>query len=42
VGDVKRAAEEWVADPVPTVIDARVSRKVITLPYRRMYFGRDE
>jgi len=40
--DVRVAAEQWAADPVPTVIDARVSRQVVTLPYRRMYFGRDE
>jgi len=40
--EVRAAAEEWAANPVPTVIDARISRKVITLPYRRMYFGSDE
>ena len=40
--EVRVAAEEWAANPTPTVIDARISRKVITLPYRRMYFGKDE
>jgi thiamine pyrophosphate-dependent acetolactate synthase large subunit-like protein len=39
---VRDAAHEWVANPTPTVIDARISRQVVTLPYRRMYFGRDE
>jgi hypothetical protein len=24
------------------VIDARISRNVITIPYRRMHYGRDE
>jgi thiamine pyrophosphate-dependent acetolactate synthase large subunit-like protein len=42
IEEVRVAAEEWVANPTPAVIDARISRKVITLPYRRMYFGRDE
>jgi thiamine pyrophosphate-dependent acetolactate synthase large subunit-like protein len=42
IAEVRVAAEEWVASPTPTVIDARISRKVITLPYRRMYFGKDE
>ncbi len=42
IDEVRDAADEWAADPAPTVIDARVSREVITLPYRRMYFGRDE
>jgi thiamine pyrophosphate-dependent acetolactate synthase large subunit-like protein len=40
--DVRAAAAEWAANPTPTVIDARISRKVVTLPYRRMYFGKDE
>ena len=39
---LQAAAEEWAANPTPTVIDARISRRVVTLPYRRMYFGRDE
>jgi len=42
IEEVRGAAEEWVANPTPAVIDARISRKVITLPYRRMYFGKDE
>jgi thiamine pyrophosphate-dependent acetolactate synthase large subunit-like protein len=42
IEDVRLAAQEWVTNPTPTVIDARISRQVVTLPYRRMYFGRDE
>ena len=42
IEQVRVAAAEWVAHPAPAVIDARISRKVVTLPYRRMYFGKDE
>jgi thiamine pyrophosphate-dependent acetolactate synthase large subunit-like protein len=40
--EVRRAAAEWVAEPGPMVIDARISRNVISLPYRRVLYGRDE
>lgn len=40
--DVRAAAAEWVANPGPMMIDARISRSVITLPYRRIHYGRDE
>ena len=33
---------EWVAAPCPMIIDVRVSRTVLPIPYRRLYFGRDE
>src|SRR5207253_2929110 len=36
IEEVRAAAREWVASPTPMVVDARVSRKVVTLPYRRM------
>jgi acetolactate synthase I/II/III large subunit len=42
VEEVRAAAKEWVANPTPTVIDARISRNVLTLPYRRIHFGKDE
>ena len=42
IEDARAAAEEWVSNPTPTVIDARISRQVLSLPYRRIYFGRDE
>jgi thiamine pyrophosphate-dependent acetolactate synthase large subunit-like protein len=42
IEEVRGAAEAWAASPTPTLIDARISREVVTLPYRRMYFGRDE
>ncbi|MBI4195039.1 MAG: hypothetical protein HY526_08175 [Betaproteobacteria bacterium] len=40
--EVRAAAAEWVANPGPMMIDARISRSVVTLPYRRIHYGRDE
>jgi len=40
--DVRAAAAEWVAKPGPMMIDARISRSVVTLPYRRIHYGEDE
>ena len=40
--DVRSAVKEWVAKPGPMMIDARISRSVVTLPYRRIHYGRDE
>jgi len=42
VEDVRAAAAEWVAQPGPMMIDARIARSVVTLPYRRIHYGRDE
>jgi acetolactate synthase I/II/III large subunit len=42
VEDVRAAASEWVARPGPMLIDARISRNVVTIPYRRLHYGRDE
>ncbi len=38
---VRAAAKEWAANPVPTVIDARISHKVLPVPHRRIHFGED-
>jgi acetolactate synthase I/II/III large subunit len=35
VDDVRRAAEAWSADPGPALIDVRISRRVLSIPYRR-------
>jgi thiamine pyrophosphate-dependent acetolactate synthase large subunit-like protein len=40
--DVRSAAAEWVAKPGPMMIDARIARSVVTLPYRRIHYGSDE
>jgi len=40
--DVHSAVKEWVAKPGPMMLDVRIARSVITLPYRRIHYGRDE
>jgi acetolactate synthase I/II/III large subunit len=42
IEEVQKAAQEWVANPSPMIIDARIERAVVTLPYRRIHYGRDE
>ena len=42
IEQVQKAAQEWVANPSPMIIDARIERAVVTLPYRRIHYGRDE
>ena len=42
IEEVREAADEWLADPGVMVIDARISRNVITVPYRRLHYGRDD
>ena len=42
VEQVRAAATEWVANQGLMVIDARISRNVVTIPYRRIHYGRDD
>jgi thiamine pyrophosphate-dependent acetolactate synthase large subunit-like protein len=42
IEDVREAANEWVAEKGVMVIDARISRNVVTVPYRRLHYGRDD
>jgi thiamine pyrophosphate-dependent acetolactate synthase large subunit-like protein len=42
VDEVRAAAREWVDKPGPMIIDARISRNVLTIPYRRTLYARDE
>jgi acetolactate synthase I/II/III large subunit len=42
IDEVRAAAQEWLADPGLMVIDARISRNVITIPYRRLHYARNE
>ncbi len=42
VEELRGAVKEWLAKPGPMLVDARISRSVITLPYRRIHYGRDE
>ena len=41
IDQVRIAVEEWLADPVTTVIDARISRHVSTIQHRRSRQGLD-
>jgi acetolactate synthase-1/2/3 large subunit len=40
--EVRAAAQEWLKNPGPMMLDVRIARSVITLPYRRIHYGRDE
>jgi acetolactate synthase-1/2/3 large subunit len=40
--ELARAAREFAADPVPTMIDVRINREVASIPNRRRYYGEDD
>ena len=40
--ELRAAANEWIANPGPMVIDCRISRTVMSIPYRRLHYGKDE
>jgi len=42
VEEVRAGVAEWVAKPGPMMIDVRIARSVVTLPYRRIHYGKDE
>ncbi|HEX2827401.1 MAG TPA: thiamine pyrophosphate-binding protein [Burkholderiales bacterium] len=42
VDEVRKGVAEWVAEPGPMIIDARISKAVISLPFRRVLYGKDE
>ena len=42
IEDVRQAGRDWVANKGVMVIDARISRNVVTVPYRRLHYGRDD
>ncbi len=42
VEHVRDAAQEWLANKGVMVIDARISRNVVTVPYRRLHYGRED
>lgn len=41
VDDLRTAAAEFVASPAPTLVDVRISREVLSIPYRRAYRHED-
>jgi acetolactate synthase-1/2/3 large subunit len=42
VDELCAATAEWVKRPSPMMIDLRISRSVMSVSYRRIYYGRDE
>jgi thiamine pyrophosphate-dependent acetolactate synthase large subunit-like protein len=42
IEDVREAATEWLANQGVMLIDARISRNVVTIPYRRLHYGKDD
>jgi thiamine pyrophosphate-dependent acetolactate synthase large subunit-like protein len=42
LAELEPAIGEFVADPTPTILDVRISRNVMSLPYRRVLLGADE
>jgi thiamine pyrophosphate-dependent acetolactate synthase large subunit-like protein len=40
-GALRAALAEYVRDPRPTVIDVRITRDVLSVPYRRIQYGED-
>ena len=40
--ELRAAVGEWLAKPGPMLIDMRISRTVVSIPYRRIHFGMDD
>jgi thiamine pyrophosphate-dependent acetolactate synthase large subunit-like protein len=41
VQQLKVALQKFVRRPGPTVIDIRITRNVLSIPYRRVWYGED-
>lgn len=41
LGDLRTALAAYVREPGPTVIDVRITRDVLSVPYRRLQYGED-
>jgi thiamine pyrophosphate-dependent acetolactate synthase large subunit-like protein len=41
IADLEKAVGEFVADPKPTVVDARITREVMSVPFRRLWRKED-
>ena len=39
IGDLRREAAAFAEDPAPTILDVRISKTVLSIPYRRHYYG---
>jgi acetolactate synthase-1/2/3 large subunit len=41
IAELETAVQEFVANPSPTVVDVRITRKVLSVPYRRLWQAED-
>lgn len=41
IDELREAVDAFVADPAPTVLDVRISREVLSIPYRRLWRAED-
>ncbi|SDW60804.1 Acetolactate synthase large subunit [Arthrobacter sp. cf158] len=41
IAELGTAVQEFVANPSPTVVDVRITRKVLSVPYRRLWHAED-
>jgi thiamine pyrophosphate-dependent acetolactate synthase large subunit-like protein len=41
IDELRAAAGEFAARPGPMLLDVRISRRVLSVPYRRMFHGED-
>lgn len=39
--ELRTAARAFVADPAPTLVDLRMARNVVSVPYRRLFYGQE-
>lgn len=37
IAELEDAVQEFLADPAPTVVDVRITREVLSIPYRRLW-----
>jgi acetolactate synthase I/II/III large subunit len=42
VEEVRKGVQEWVSKPGPMIVDSRISKAVVSLPFRRVLYGKDE
>ncbi|KAA9159039.1 thiamine pyrophosphate-binding protein [Amycolatopsis acidicola] len=41
IGDLEKAVGEFLGDPKPTVVDMRITREVMSVPFRRLWRGEE-
>jgi acetolactate synthase I/II/III large subunit len=41
LGELRKASDNFASNPGPTMVDVRISRNVLSIPYRRLHFGQD-